>query len=539
MNVARNGLRKIPFGRHVKMNSQYLSTATISNIPQTPLKIMVFIDGTWLYYSLIQGRDNCPVKRKFGTRWSTAFSVDWNKLLQVIESNIATQLFVKHNYPRLNEVVRTFVFTSTRADTILESKRSRMISDFHRMNFEVHHLLTEGAKEKCVDIALAVEMLYMATVPDGFDIAVIITGDKDFIPALQKTRMKGKRVAVCSIRNSCNRDLTHSDDKIKDFDNIWLDDHLDMLIVPKVSDKGGDSLSDAALVEIIRKYLKLCPGNCISSRDLGRYLQDTSLDVGVTALSILKKRYASLRAFVEKHYQDFDMEAVDQSGAFEFKVLLAEEDEDDPDEETSAGADEDSLRPQSQPPQAVSQLNGLQRKIWPPAGSSGRFSSLSMPAIRELITRNNAVPVEELGSRSTANPTVGAACEYEEQSDESDPDDEDSTSDTTKSRASESGESSGDDEWLMKLISQMLDSAAPGAVMSSRNIGRYLKTHPAVGGGTALSRLKRDFGSLRVFLAKFEDFFEIVNLEPNARVSNEFGVRWRTSSNSNSPSGGS
>ena len=34
-------------------------------------------------------------------------------------------------------------------------------------------------------------MLYLATVPDAYDVAVIITGDKDFMPAMQKTRLTG------------------------------------------------------------------------------------------------------------------------------------------------------------------------------------------------------------------------------------------------------------------------------------------------------------------------------------------------------------
>ena len=34
-------------------------------------------------------------------------------------------------------------------------------------------------------------MLYLATVPNAYEIACIVTGDKDFIPALQKTRMLG------------------------------------------------------------------------------------------------------------------------------------------------------------------------------------------------------------------------------------------------------------------------------------------------------------------------------------------------------------
>ena len=61
-----------------------------------------------------------------------------------------------------------------------------------------------GGQEKCVDIALAVDMMHYATVPNAFDIAVLLSGDRDFIPALVRTRQKGKRVAVCSMRSSAS-----------------------------------------------------------------------------------------------------------------------------------------------------------------------------------------------------------------------------------------------------------------------------------------------------------------------------------------------
>ena len=47
--------------------------------------------------------------------------------------------------------------------------------------------------EKCVDIAVASEMLYMTTVPDAYDIGIIVTGDKDFLPLLEKVRLRAKR----------------------------------------------------------------------------------------------------------------------------------------------------------------------------------------------------------------------------------------------------------------------------------------------------------------------------------------------------------
>ena len=136
--------------------------------------------------------------------------------------------------------------------------------------------------------SLAVEMLYLATVPDAYDVAVIITGDKDFMPAMVKTRMTGKRVSLCSIRNSCNRDLIKPEQAVRDYDVIWLDEYLDELVVPKLSQK-GEAL-DARLNAIIFKFIKESSGIgsgsgnvAVSSRDLGRLLQSTGTTYPIKA----------------------------------------------------------------------------------------------------------------------------------------------------------------------------------------------------------------------------------------------------------------
>ena len=83
----------------------------------------------------------------------------------------------------------------------------RMFRQMEESNFEVHMSTTTGYHEKCIDISLAVEMMHYASVPGAYDVAVIVSGDKDFIPALARIRQKGKRVALCSMRNCCSRDL--------------------------------------------------------------------------------------------------------------------------------------------------------------------------------------------------------------------------------------------------------------------------------------------------------------------------------------------
>ena len=41
-------------------------------------------------------------------------------------------------------------------------------------------------------------MMHYATVDAGYDIGVLITGDKDFMPAMSRVKQKGKRVCLCA-----------------------------------------------------------------------------------------------------------------------------------------------------------------------------------------------------------------------------------------------------------------------------------------------------------------------------------------------------
>ena len=69
-------------------------------------------------------------------------------------------------------------------------------------------------------------MLHYATEADAYDVAVILTGDRDFEPAMYRTRQKGKRVALCSMRAGCNKALSvqGGEKHLRDYDVIWLDD---------------------------------------------------------------------------------------------------------------------------------------------------------------------------------------------------------------------------------------------------------------------------------------------------------------------------
>lgn len=362
-NLATSGIRA---------RSSFLSQASSGLTDLPPLKAHVFIDGTWLYYSLVVGRGadsgrGDPMVSTFGENWQSTKRISYSKFPQIIASNLKEQLRTKFGQNREVEVTRTSAFTSMREDTPTGGLRMKMVRSFYEANYDVHRLVTKDRQEKCVDIMLAVEMLSMATVPEAYDIAVVVTGDKDFVPVMRKTREKGKRVAITSMRNSCNNDLTNPELMIRDFDNIWIEDNLKELIVGKslqydVSDGGRDV--NRQLVLLAMNFLKQQPGMTSGSRDLGRHFAAKSVHTtdnsGLTkpfqALAVVKEMHVRMSKFFDANTDTFLVEYGPSTGgggtlprdsaAREFQVSLRPDalnfdtEEEDDEEESDADLDD-------------------------------------------------------------------------------------------------------------------------------------------------------------------------------------------------------
>ena len=184
------------------------SLANQSALSIPPLKAMLFIDGTWLYYSLY-GREPklCPIRKKYGHDWAKKHDVNWDALPRIICEALDDIGWSSLPQTRYAEIVRVMVFTSYKADTLTSSLRYQLFEEMKAAKYDVNQMETVGRSEKCVDIQLAVELLHYATIPDAFDVAVVLTGDKDFLPALSRTRQKGRKVALVSMRYGCNQAL--------------------------------------------------------------------------------------------------------------------------------------------------------------------------------------------------------------------------------------------------------------------------------------------------------------------------------------------
>lgn len=333
-------------------------------------KAMLFIDGTWLYYSIHERQNRKdPITQKFGRGWQIQYQVDWSAIPKIISEQLSktnTRLLSSSQEQQEIEIVRASVFTSYKKTTDKNSLRAKMFDELQKAGYDVHLMETMGSGEKCVDIQLAVEMLHYATVvPSAYDIAILLSGDKDFMPALKRTRQKGKQTAIVSMRSGCNRALyedeihlnnsdrtistsintrtTTGEQRVKDYNIVWLEDYLDQIIIPKNhhnnqnqnsnnhitagSNDGAASatatnnimskptISAKTMTKLIHYFIshyirqqqqkeqndETNIANGVSSRDIGRYLQQVKLGDGYTNMNMLeqlKNEFGGLRHFL-------------------------------------------------------------------------------------------------------------------------------------------------------------------------------------------------------------------------------------------------
>ena len=88
--------------------------------------------------------------------------------------------------------------------------------------------------QKEVDVSLACEMLEHALL-NHFDVAIVVSGDRDFVPAMQKVQAAGKRVEVASFKGSVNKECIKTADVYKELDDIPF------LMMRPAIDEGGDN----------------------------------------------------------------------------------------------------------------------------------------------------------------------------------------------------------------------------------------------------------------------------------------------------------
>ena len=67
------------------------------------------------------------------------------------------------------------------------------------------------AEQKEVDVSLACEMLEHALL-NHYDVAIVVSGDRDFVPAIQRVQAAGKRVEVAAFEDVYNDECKRAAD---------------------------------------------------------------------------------------------------------------------------------------------------------------------------------------------------------------------------------------------------------------------------------------------------------------------------------------
>lgn len=206
------------------------------------VRTMMFIDGTWLAATLNRLAEQAGYVRRVGG------PIDFGALPVLCSEQIRAQ--IRTGDPL--DVVRTHYFASvaTNYDPVDHDAVQRRLDFFdslrrqhryevyryeidyrgHRVRRSVRDDDTPGEpvfepREKAVDVGLATTLLEM-TALSAFDIAIVVAGDRDFVPALQAVRRLGKRVAIVTARGSCPREFHDPNDplRLRDFDPVWIDE---------------------------------------------------------------------------------------------------------------------------------------------------------------------------------------------------------------------------------------------------------------------------------------------------------------------------
>lgn len=171
-------------------------------------RVMIFCDGSYLFHSL-QDREE---------------RLHYGRLKEELSLN--------------EKLIRALFYGSSPEDK--RPKQEAFYNNLKHLGWDVKiYPLKEvegvRSKEKQVDIALVTDMLLYGH-ENLYDIAVLITGDKDYRPAVWAVKEMGKRVKIAGFKDSMAQELIL---EVGDANFIPLDDMLEKIRLAKVFKPGS------------------------------------------------------------------------------------------------------------------------------------------------------------------------------------------------------------------------------------------------------------------------------------------------------------
>ncbi len=114
-------------------------------------------------------------------------------------------------------LVGAYVFDARKMYTDSSDETIAMHNSLREQGFRViareSLTLKDGhTEQKEVDVSMACEMLEHA-LNNHYDVAIVVSGDRDFVPAIQKVQTAGKRVEVAAFDDVFNEESRRSADR--------------------------------------------------------------------------------------------------------------------------------------------------------------------------------------------------------------------------------------------------------------------------------------------------------------------------------------
>ena len=168
-------------------------------------KVIIFIDGSNVFRSI----------QNYNRDAGKNFRIDYLKLAEAIREG--------------RNFIRSYYYGSE--DVPSSEAHSGFLNKLRSSGFEVVskplrvYVGLDGVQtkfEKGIDVALATDFISLAW-ENGFDTAVIVSGDSDYVDAVKRVKQKGKKVEIASFKNSMASDMRTLGDKTIILDNIVAD----------------------------------------------------------------------------------------------------------------------------------------------------------------------------------------------------------------------------------------------------------------------------------------------------------------------------
>lgn len=120
-------------------------------------------------------------------------------------------------------LVRAYVFDGECEDSdgCDRGRRIRDCLEYKGFTVRTRPYDSHGERQKGVDVDMACNVMYHAAA-GNFDVAVLVTGDGDFVPLVEFLKIMGKRVEVASFECSLSKWLRRSADRIMILDGMGL-----------------------------------------------------------------------------------------------------------------------------------------------------------------------------------------------------------------------------------------------------------------------------------------------------------------------------